>query len=123
VILRLARLSTESEELLGNFKINLDTLGSKGVQYFPFGQECVLQINLYDPSLPSPSIPQPIAKHLSARNSRQQLDERLSDQNKLFHQKNEVEWRAEFKRNKSNGGRFENRVLGNYHGQPHQPVH
>lgn len=37
------------KQLLGEFQIDLDALRAKNVQYFPFGKDCVLQINLYTP--------------------------------------------------------------------------
>jgi hypothetical protein len=38
-------------EILGRFKIDLDALHNKNVQYFPFGKDYVLQINLYNPEI------------------------------------------------------------------------
>lgn len=34
---------------MGQFQIDLDALREKNVQYFPFGKDQVLQINLYNP--------------------------------------------------------------------------
>jgi hypothetical protein len=125
VILRMRRLTTphKSTEVLGNFRIDLDALRSKAVQFFPFGRECVLQINLYNPSLPSSphnthNIPQPIGKHLSARNSRHQPDQRLLDRGKLPMDRKEGGWRAEFSRNKNGAAKF-----GNNDGFIRQSVH
>lgn len=47
--MRLLRIRKEKKELLGEFQIDLDALREKNVQYFPFGKDHVLQINLYTP--------------------------------------------------------------------------
>lgn len=44
----------DRREILGEFQIDLDALREKNVQYFPFGKDHVLQVNLYIPTKPNP---------------------------------------------------------------------
>ena len=50
VILKLYRNTKGLRELLGEFRIDLDALKQKNVQYFPFDIDYVLQVNLYFPN-------------------------------------------------------------------------
>jgi late competence protein required for DNA uptake (superfamily II DNA/RNA helicase) len=45
----LKTIKKDQHDLLGKFQIDLDALRIKQVQYFPFGKDSVLQINLYNP--------------------------------------------------------------------------
>lgn len=45
----MARAGRRGPELLGEFMIDLEALRLKTVQYFPFGRDHVLQINVYAP--------------------------------------------------------------------------
>lgn len=47
--MKLLRNRRDRKELLGEFQIDLDALRQKNVQYFPFGKDHVLQVNLYVP--------------------------------------------------------------------------
>lgn len=71
----------ERRELLGEFQIDLDALREKNVQYFPFGKDYVLQINLYVPMRANSrsSRAGEIAESIQPRGSRINSEARLAN--------------------------------------------